>query len=168
MTKFIPGSINDRLARNVYDIDEGNPPHRYPPRTRASDGRGEDTRQRVPSSRVFRRKRRGHGGICRLPRMWHVFSGRPAGHADVALPCRLDGDCLSRRINAHGLTREKWLGRFDVCPAASLSEAAYGVLKPGPARLYPPGRRSARQARLAVGRTGADIKHEYNLHQARI
>ncbi|AJC69303.1 4Fe-4S dicluster domain-containing protein [Trueperella pyogenes] len=25
MTKFIPGSINDRLARNVYDIDEGNP-----------------------------------------------------------------------------------------------------------------------------------------------
>lgn len=25
MTKFTPGSINDRLARNVYDIDEGNP-----------------------------------------------------------------------------------------------------------------------------------------------
>lgn len=25
MTKFQPGTINDRLAKNVYEIDEGNP-----------------------------------------------------------------------------------------------------------------------------------------------
>ncbi len=54
MARFQPGTINDRLAKDVYEIDEGNPHILGQPGARAPDWGGKAVSQRMPSPRLLR------------------------------------------------------------------------------------------------------------------